>query len=149
MQRFSQDFCQSTKQQMMRYFLLILFCLALSFTSCKKTGSNAIIPNGTYSGTFQRLINTGGQISNVTITFSGNTWTGQSQYPKYPALCKGTYKEKSADSISFENSCPWTAEFDWSLILSGDYKIVISGENLEMSHNYRNGYSDIYKLKRQ
>jgi len=148
MQRFSQDLCQSTKQYTMRYFSLILFCLALSVASCKKTGSNAVIPNGTYSGTFQRLINGGGQISNVTITFSANTWTGQSQSPRYPALCKGAYKEKSADSVSFENNCPWTAEFDWSLILTGDYKIVTSGENLEMSHNYSNGYLDVYKLKR-
>ena len=105
----------------MRYLFFIIFCLTLSFTSCNKSTSNSIILNGTYSGTFQRLTKSGGQISNVTITFSGNTWTGQSQYAKYPALCQGTYKEISADSISFENTCPWTAEFDWSLILNGDY----------------------------
>jgi len=133
----------------MRSFFFIIFCLALFFISCKKTTSNFIIPNGTYSGTFQRLTDTGGPISNVTITFSGNTWTGQSQYAKYPALCHGAYREKSADSITFENACPWTAEFDWSLILSGDYKIIISDKNLQINRSYSGVYSDIYKLTRQ
>ncbi len=44
----------------------------------------------TYVGTFQRLTSGGGQISNVTIIFSANTWTGQSEFSKYPALCHGT-----------------------------------------------------------
>lgn len=149
MQRFIQNCCQTETTQIMRYFFFILFCLTLPFISCKKTNSDFIIPNGTYSGTFQRLTNAGGQISNVTISFSGNTWTGQSQYAKYPALCHGTYRGKGTDSLIFENACPWTAEFDWSLILSGNYKIDISGKNLQINRSYIGAYSDIYKLTRQ
>jgi len=133
----------------MRYFYFILFWLTLSFISCKKTNPNFIIPNGAYSGTFQRLTNAGGQISNVTITFSDNNWTGQSQFAKYPALCHGTYRGKGADSLIFENACPWTAEFDWSLILSGSYKIVVSDKNLQINRSYNGVYSDIYNLTRQ
>jgi hypothetical protein len=110
---------------------------------------NLLIPNGIYKGTFQRRTSNGGQISNVTISFSANTWTGQSEFAEYPALCHGTYLENGIDSMRFENNCPWTAEFDWTLILSRSYKIKISGKELELTRDYNNTYSDIYKLTRQ
>ncbi|MES2774582.1 MAG: hypothetical protein V4722_10375 [Bacteroidota bacterium] len=85
----------------------------------------------------------------MTITFSANSWTGQSQFAKYPALCQGTYNPKGTDSISFENGCAWTAEFDWSLILMGDYKIAISGNDVELSRTYNGAFTDVYKLTKQ
>ncbi len=117
--------------------------------SCKKTTSDLLIPEGTYVGTFQRQTSTGGQVSNVTITFSANSWTGKSQFVKYPALCHGTYNAKGADSITFENACPWTAEFDWTLILSQDYKIKFVGNDIEFSKDYSGAFKDIYKLTKQ
>ena len=129
--------------------LSVLFLTIFCFTSCKKSSTNFLIPDGTYVGTFQRNTSIAGQISNVTITFSSNSWTGQSQFVKYPALCHGTYTPKGADSISFENACPWTAEFDWTLILSQDYKITIDGRDIEFSKDYNGAYKDIYKLTRQ
>jgi hypothetical protein len=136
------------KTRTMRCLFCILFCLASGFISCNKTASEFIIPNGTYSGTFQRLTNAGGPFSNVTISFLGNNWKGQSQYAKYPGLCQGTYTA-GPDSITFENACFWTAEFDWSLILNGSYKITISGKSLQISRTYSDSLSDIYLLTRQ
>ena len=133
----------------MRHIPTILFCLSIFAVSCNKTLSNNLIPEGTYVGTFQRITSTGGEISNVTITFSANNWTGQSQFAKYPALCRGTYKLNSADKITFENACPWTAEFDWTLILSQDYKIKMVGNDIEISRDYNGAYKDIYKLTKQ
>ena len=129
--------------------LSVLFLVILYFSSCKKNNSNFFIPEGTYIGTFQRNTSTAGQISNVTITFSANNWSGQSQYAKYPALCHGTYTPKGNDSINFVNACPWTAEFDWTLILSQDYKIIISGKDIEISKDYNGAFKDLYKLTRQ
>jgi hypothetical protein len=123
--------------------------LTLFSVSCKKTNSDFIIHEGTYVGTFQRLTAGGGQISNVTITFSANNWTGQSQLAKYPALCHGTYKTSGADYVVFENACPWTAEFDWTLILSGEYKLNANGDTIEISRNYNGAFKDIYKLAKQ
>jgi hypothetical protein len=117
--------------------------------ACKKTSTDFIISDGKYVGTFQRLTPAGGQISTVSITFSGNTWTGQSQVTKYPALCNGTYKTNSSDSATFENDCFWTAEFDWTLILKGDYQVKIDGKALNMSRDYSNGSKDIYLLKKE
>lgn len=133
----------------MRHILSTFLCLTIFAVSCKKTNSAYLISEGTYVGTFQRLTSTGGQISNVTITFSANNWTGQSQFAKYPALCRGTYKSNGADNITFENACPWTAEFDWTLILSQDYKIKIVGNSIEISRDYNGAYKDIYNLTKQ
>jgi hypothetical protein len=133
----------------MRLILSLLFCLTMLTISCKKTTANYLIPEGTYVGTFQRLTSTGGQISNVKIIFTANTWTGQSQILKYPALCQGTYKASSSDNLTFENTCPWTAEFDWTLILSQDYKLKVMGNNVKISRDYSSGSKDIYTLTKQ
>jgi hypothetical protein len=133
----------------MRHILWVLFCLTIFAISCKKTNSDFVIQEGTYVGTFQRLTTSGGQISNVTIIISANSWTGQSQFAKYPALCSGTFKVKGANNVTFENTCPWTAEFDWTLILSQDYKIKFVGNKLEISRDYNGAYKDIYNLTKQ
>jgi hypothetical protein len=133
----------------MRHIFIALFCSILFAISCKKTNPDSLILEGTYAGTFQRLTSGGGQISNVTMTFSSNNWTGQSQYAKYPALCHGTYTINGTGKVTFENACPWTAEFDWTLILSQDYKIKVTGNNIEISRDYNGSYTDIYKLTKQ
>ena len=133
----------------MRHICWALFSLALSAFSCKKTTPDFVIPEGNYIGTFQRSNSGGGQISNVSITFSANNWTGQSQYEKYPALCHGTYKASGSDNITFENACPWTAEFDGTLILSKEYKLKVVGNSIEISRDYNGAYKDIYKLTKQ
>jgi len=130
----------------MRNIVSTLLCLTLFTLSCKKTNSAFLIPDGIYTGTFQRQSATGGQISNVAITFSANHWTGQSEFDKYPALCHGTCYAKGIDSVVFENACPWTAEFDWTLILSEAYKIEVAGRDIEISRDYNGLYKDIYKL---
>ena len=133
----------------MRHIFSILLCMTLLSVSCKKTNSAFLIPDGSYAGTFQRQTSTGGQISNVTITFSANNWFGQSQFEKYPALCHGTYQAKGVDSVTFQNACAWTAEFDWSLILGQDYKIKVVGNDIEISRDYNGAFKDIYKLTKQ
>lgn len=136
----------------MRYFLVLSVALIFIIGSCKKTSGKTnnypIIPDGTYTGTFQRQTSTGGQIANVTIIFSDSTWSGQSDVARYPALCHGNYNIIGKDSVSFNNACMWTADFDWSFILSFNYKIKISGKELELSRNELI-YKDIYKLTKQ
>ncbi|SRR5258705_9249845 len=131
--------------------LFIISALAMLTASCKKTrvDNGSIIKNGTYTGTFQRQVSGNGIISNVTITFTSVDWSGQSQYTKYPALCRGTYKINGTDQITFEDSCPWTAEFDWTFILSGDYKLIVNGNSIQISKDYNNAFKDVYKLTKQ
>ena len=128
---------------MKKYFLFI-FCLT-SLIGCKKEEQNlTILKNGNYVGTFQReLVWSANDTAKITMTFSSGTWTGSSNMNKYPALCKGTYSIV-ADTIIFENECDWTAEFDWSLILSGKYVIKTEGNTTEFKRDYRSATSDTY-----
>ena len=128
----------------MKHLIVAMLYLTSTTVSCNKSSSSISIPNGTYVGTFQRLTSNGGQISNVTLTFSDSNWTGQSQFAKYPALCHGTYMTNGS-AIVFKNLCMWTAEFDWSLILSSDYQYKLSGNSLQIRRN-NNLYEDVYKL---
>lgn len=122
-------------------FALFLTCLA----GCEKETQNyTTVPDGIYVGTFQREpVWAENDTANITITFYSNTWSGYSDKIKYPALCKGTYSI-AGDTIIFENQCAWTAEFDWSLILSGKYVIKSMGRTLEFYREYRSATSDTY-----
>lgn len=102
------------------------------------------IPDGTYAGTFQReLVWSKSDTAHVTITFSSNTWHGTSDKVKYPALCNGTYSIDGS-KINFNSGCAWSAEFDWSLILSGEYILTITGNTIEFSRDYRSSTADTY-----
>jgi len=92
------------------------------------------------------------QTANISMTFSSNEWSGSSDIVKYPALCHGTYS-LIGDTIIFTNQCAWTTEFDWSLILSGKYHILKTGNKIEFTRNYGNESSvfcvDSYILDKQ
>lgn len=70
---------------------IVLF--SLLFSGCElKNEIIDQIPNGTYTGIFQRdPIFADGTIANVSITFSTSKWNGQSDMEKYPALCSESY----------------------------------------------------------
>ncbi|MBX2963166.1 MAG: hypothetical protein KF687_11690 [Cyclobacteriaceae bacterium] len=137
-------------------FWIIIIPLISSFWGCQDDSLKLKeIPDGVYTGTFLRdavwLDNE--PVANITITFSSNKWSGTSDIIKYPALCNGSYSMQE-DKVVFQNNCAWTAEFDWSLILSGEYEIKsISDSYIEFHRDYRSStsdtYVDIYKLNRQ
>ena len=131
----------------MRYLFSLAF-LAMILISCKKDPDKAW--DGIYQGTFQRQFGVTGTISSVTLTFSSDGFIGQSQFPKYPALCHGTYS-LAPNKIIFQNECAWTADFDGSLILSGEYALDVTGDSLIFHKSYNGTIftQDIYKLKKQ
>ncbi|MBZ5856619.1 hypothetical protein [Flavihumibacter profundi] len=134
----------------MNRFLLFTVILAISFFSCKKYNTSPVqLEDGIYSGTFQRLVNGYGQVSKVTLTFSRGIWTGESEFAKYPALCHGTYSLDQNGVISFVNDCVFTAEFDWSLILSHQFSLNREGDSISFSRSPMVNYTDIYRLKKQ
>lgn len=126
--------------------IFVLFLLTGFSVSCRKTDNLSVIDPGKYSGSFQR---SGGQVVNVSITFSENNWTGTSDKPLYPALCNGSYIINGG-KINFLNSCMWTADFDWTLILDREYIIrVNNGVNLVFARENSGSFSDVYTLKKQ
>lgn len=92
--------------------ILFIICLVIILgTSCEKSQSDKI-PDGLYTGIFQRQQAFGeGNTANVTLTFSSNTWTGQSDKPSFPALCNGAYKIEK-EKITFLNLCLWAPDLN-------------------------------------
>ena len=134
----------------MKRLSVLLLIASAALLSCKKDKNDTIL-SGTYKGTFQR---TGpglpGQLSEVTITFEGNRFSGQGVLPTYPGICNGDFTQDGI-KITFENSCVWTANFDWTFILDGEYEITWAGDYVEIGRGY-NGtvpYQDVYKLMKQ
>lgn len=136
----------------MRYSILTAFLITLITVSCKKTElsdhSNPMVLDGIYSGTFQRTQDS--KIARVTIIFSSADWMGESRVPNYPLLCKGRY-EITGDNILFGIDCFWILEYDQSLILNGEYKIKITGNDIEIRKEYSDAFKtiDLYKLTKQ
>jgi hypothetical protein len=124
---------------------LILICTIVLFISCEKEEEiQKKILDGTYIGTFQRqIVWNKSDTANITLTFSGEQWSGSSNFEKYPALCHGTYSI-DGDTIIFVNNCVWTTDFDWSLILSGKYLLTTTQKTIEFSKDYRSATTDTF-----
>jgi len=130
----------------MKNLFLILFFL-FGLIACREYDElPVVLENRTYVGQFNRSSpNTKWQASTVTLTFDNNNFTGNSSSIKYPAICKGTY-EISGSEIIFTNAYPWTAEFDWTLILGGKFKLSKSGAEIIMTRSYNGSVVDTYRL---
>lgn len=133
----------------MRNCFIVSIALVWLFAACKKHTSVITIPPGTYKGTFQRSYNP--HVSNVTITFSGDKFSGTSDSLHYPNICDGTFSV-STGVVSFQSSCFYTAAADGPYILSGDCKFTVLGDSLMLTHDYNGDlfyFYDSYKLKKQ
>jgi hypothetical protein len=107
------------------------------------------LANGTYNGTFYRTSPAADwMVSNVTLTLTDGSYTGESDIARYPAICRGTYTV-SGQNVEFANACPWTAEFDWTFILSGNFKIASNDGEIILTRVYDANTIDTYKLKKQ
>src|SRR5579864_8200909 len=115
----------------MKWFLLLLV-ISSSLSSCRRgceMWMGAKI-QGTYTGTFVRWVGKDGAVSNVKITFSGDAFNGSSDSSNYPAICNGSFTTSGdPDSVHFVNNCAFPANFDWTLILNGAYKLVQTGDS--------------------
>lgn len=131
---------------------IIILCIATTLLSCSKGMFEDPVPaslsEGTYVGTFQRQTLAASTASQVTLTLSGGDWTGSTSIPRYPALCSGQYAI-TGTQVQFEDTCTWTADFDWSLILDGTYDITRYDDTVVLTKQQGNSTVDIYKLKKQ
>lgn len=119
------------------FSFLVLLVIMLG---CNQDEENLQSLNGTYMGIFVR----NQQAAKVELSFDNGTYQGYSERYKFPALCRGTYTV-SGSKITFANDCPWTAEFDWTLILSGEWDFKLTGNILILTSSG----GDKYTLTRQ
>jgi hypothetical protein len=128
---------------------LILAAIVFSaLQSCSKNHTQSIppLPSGEYSGTFKRYHTTEDKTADIQLVFKKGNWEGSSSINKYPALIKGNYSIAENAVIKFVETSPWTAEFDWTLILHGSYLLHRNDDSLIFTRSYANGYVDVFKL---
>jgi hypothetical protein len=122
-----------------------IILLILSSCGHKNVNKESSKIEGVYKGQFLRSSPLARYApANVTITFTGNKFEGESDRENYPEICHGTYNLKDSE-IEFTNACMFTAQFDWSLILKDKYQITIDGNKLEMTKTV-NDTTDHYTL---
>jgi hypothetical protein len=128
----------------MRWVIIFLSLLGFS-ASCEDENQKelmAIVP-GIYKGQFIRTSPYAKYApSDVTLEFTSNRFSGQSEVTNFPAICSGTFSVEGTE-ISFENECFFTADFDWTLILNGTYQLKVTGSKLEMTR-VQNEITDKY-----
>ena len=130
--------------------ILTLFCV---FESCDSAKNDAIQSKefiGTYSGTFTVEYNDGTTLSDTaSITFiNDNSYDSSGNNNRVPAGGSGSYK-KSNSTITFDEIHFWTADFDWNLILKGEYDYTLNGNLLTISANKNNLGLYKYELIKQ
>lgn len=123
----------------MKYFLFLGIFLNLVSCNKDKVDSFKPIDNGIYSGIFER----DSYQANVTLTFNDSLFQGSSNVSRFPAICQGVFKQ-STKTIDFANKCVWTADFDWTLIMSGTFEYSYDGTNLTFWKD-----RETYKLTKQ
>lgn len=80
--------------------------------------------SGEYQGTFTVVYIDGSTYSNpVTVTFSGNSYNCSAGTNRFPAGGNGSF-EIIENKVHFLDSNFWTADFDWNLILTGEYELT-------------------------
>jgi hypothetical protein len=111
-------------------FILATLTIMALLISCKK--DNLKIEEGTYTGKFTVTYNTGIETGITTIELRNSTYTCTGNSDRIPAGGSGTY---SIDNkiITFNDENMRTADFDWNLILNGQYDYTFDGKKLKIS----------------
>lgn len=131
--------------------LLIIIPVILFTIACNKSKeNNTETENGSLSGRYIGIFyRTGGDTANVALMFEANRFSGSSDKTKYPAICNGTFSlDKNGGGFTFhvDNDCVWTADFDWSLILDGDYELNFNTYKSVTIVRHSFASSDFYTL---
>ena len=127
--------------------ILGAFALLITvFLACDKSDNSnddSQVLDGRYLGTFHR---TGNDTADVSILFRDNHFEGSTDKVKYPAICGGSYSIQGT-LINFADSCSWTADFDWSLILSGTFNFQVNNGTVRIWKT-NGAVTDEYLLRR-
>lgn len=117
---------------------IFLFVLILSL-GCKKSAYVDILQNGNYTGV---LVITNSALSvpairPISISLQDGKFNimPSADANLKPSGGKGTYTFKNSIGY-FEDAGIWTADFDWNMILNGEYNIRSSGVDLTLKKRF-------------
>ena len=143
MQRWNHGVCQVS----MKRFLLAIFLFA-GISACKKQLTDTSDLIGDYKGVFTRSAAAIDYFpAQITLSLKQGTFSGTSNVQNYPAICNGNWKIENSH-LKFSNTCSFTANFDWTFILDGEFQFERSGKTLKIWRSYGNGQSDSYLLEK-
>jgi len=117
--------------------------LFLLFFSCDKYE----YIEGTYSGTFTATYNSVTYSGATIVKLENGKYTCAGNPDRIPAGGSGTYSIKG-NKITFRDENVWTAEFNWRLILNGEYNFTFDGKKLKISIGFDEAHYE-YDLKKQ
>ena len=120
---------------MKNFYFLTIFLL---FASCKKE-RETISFEGTYTGVFKAY--SGSREINVPteILFTKENFEVKTGYK----AGSGNYSILNKNEAEFQDINTWTADFDWALILTGNYQYEIKGDSLILTKYKYGGSCDL------
>jgi hypothetical protein len=116
----------------MKTFELALIIIV--FMACHQKNSQRIegIEEGIYTGEFKVVYPTGTHTGKTTLELRNSKYTCEGNANRIPAGGSGTYSINN-NKITFHDENIWTADFDWNLILNGEYDYSFDGKKLKLS----------------
>ncbi len=111
-------------------FLTLTFFSIVFLSGCDKDDINLI--EGIYKGTFTVTYNSGTQTGQTTLELMNGKFSCSGNSNRIPAGGSGTYTFDNG-KITFSDENFWTADFDWNLILNGQYDYTFDGKKLKIS----------------
>lgn len=130
--------------------LLLLLSVVVAVSACEKNDSDDNDPQdasiyGRYTGTFYR---TGMDTVEVDLSLlSTNRFEGSSTKQYYPAICGGNFTF-DGNTITVNDTCSWTANFDWTLIFDGSYNVSFIDNNSVRIWRNSGTFTDEYLLNK-
>jgi len=129
-----------------KFLIATIFSITILLSSCDKDDLN--IKEGTYKGTFTVTYSSGTQTGQTTLELKNGKFSCSGTSNRIPAGGSGTFSSDN-NKITFNDENVWTADFDWNLILSGNYDYTFDGKKLKISAD-KNGVGNYkYDLEKQ
>ncbi|MEX2232470.1 MAG: hypothetical protein WD824_09935 [Cyclobacteriaceae bacterium] len=121
---------------------LIILVLMAAGKNCSKG-----IEEGFYTGTFKVVYGNGTFTGKTTLELREFKYSCEGNDNRIPGGGSGTY-ELDKNRITFHDENMWTADFDWNLILTGEYDYTVKGKNLTLSARKNNAVYEYDLLKK-
>lgn len=128
-------------------FLILTFILmATLLLSCNKDELN--ITDGTYKGTFTVTYSSGKKTGQTTLNLNNGKFSCSGNSNRVPAGGSGTFSLDN-NKITFNDENFWSADFDWNLILNGQYDYTFNGKKIKISADKNSVGRYEYNLEKQ
>jgi hypothetical protein len=107
-----------------------LWAIALACSACSDAGPDPPLLDGTYQGTFTITQENGPvESGTVRITFGGDGYSCTPEQRYLPPSGGGLFL-LSGRTLTLKDTAVHTAEFDWTLILNGEFSFTFDGSRL-------------------